>query len=157
MKLTPGQEQACQSLKQALSGHPLIDVEDEDLWLALEDDGLELPEEEEEEEEEEFEVLEGNADETMELQPDLIDNPVQRCILDLLISLFSHLPSGPDDKFYSPIFRFLVLFSLRQNGEWLPGRRISQLFSALLFCGREVSMAMMHAEIVQGSNVRYSE
>ena len=46
----------------------------------------------------------------MESQSTLVENPVQRCVLDLLISLFTHLPSGADGKFYTPIYRFLVLF-----------------------------------------------
>jgi hypothetical protein len=29
---------------------------------------------------------------------EFVEGPVQRCILNLLISLFTHLPSGRDDK-----------------------------------------------------------
>ena len=87
---------------------------------------------------------------------DFVEGPVQRCVLDLLVSLFTHLPSGADDKFYSPIFRFLILYSLKKNGEWLAGRRITQLFAVLLFCGREVMMALMHGEVLERSDLRYS-
>jgi hypothetical protein len=155
MKLTPAQEQACRRLKKVLVGHQRTGAEDDDLWQELDDN--ELEDVDGDEEEEEFDELEGNADESVELQPDLIENPVQRCVLDLLISLFSHLPSGADDKFYSPIVRFVVLLSLKQNGQWLAGRRITQLFAALLFCGREVLMAVLHGEIVRSPNMRYSE
>lgn len=93
----------------------------------------------------------------MEGQPDFLENAVQRCILDLLISLFTHLPAGADDKFYSPILRFLVLFSIKKHGQWLSGRRITQLFASLLFCGREIMMALMHREVIQSSSLRYSE
>jgi len=58
MKLTPRQEQAYQHLKQALSRHQLTNVEDKALWIELEDDELEYPDEEEKEE---FEDLAGNA------------------------------------------------------------------------------------------------
>lgn len=124
---------------------------DGDMHLVFDDNDNEL-----EDLDEECEDLQENEGECMEVQ-DPVENPVQRCLLDLLISLFTHLPSGPDDKFYSPIYRFLVLFSLKKNGEWLAGRRITQLFSALLFCGRQVMMALMHHEVIQRSHLRYSE
>lgn len=95
--------------------------------------------------------------ENKEVRLHIPENSAQRCILDLLVSLFTHLPSGTDDKFYSPIIRFLVLFSFKKNGQWLPGRRISQVFAALLFCGREVMMALMHDEVNQTQSLRYSE
>lgn len=158
MGLTPAQEQACKALENALLGkqraHTRGDVRlpvDYDFSSALDDD------EPEDLDDEEYEDLEENEQESMEGQSDLLENPVQRCILDLLISLFTHLPAGTDGKFYSPIFRFLVLFSIKKNGQWLSGRRITQLFAALLFCGREVIMALMHREVIQSSSLRYSE
>lgn len=128
---------------------------DQDPGAALEDEELENLDDEE------YEDLEESEQQSMDLegQPagDLFENPVQRCVLDLLASLFSHLPSGTDDKFYSPIIRFLVLFSLKKNGQWRSGRRITQLFAALLFCGQEVIMALMHNKVIHTPNLRYSE
>ena len=156
MGLTLAQEQACRALENALSGKQPAQIQgdarlpvDYDFSAALDDD------EPDDLDDEEYEDLDEN--ESMEGQPNLLENPVQRCILDLLISLFTHLPSGTDDKFYNPIFRFLVLFSIKKHGQWLSGRRITQLFAGLLFCGREVIMALMHREVIKSSSLRYSE
>jgi hypothetical protein len=158
MKLTPEQEKACQDLKDALMGLPenaaSDDIEFEDGF----EDGFEDNEPEDLDEDEE------GDDEGLELEPEenqaresLVKNAVQRCVLDLLISLFTHLPSGLDDKFYTPIYRFLVLFSLRKDGQWHAGRRITQLFAALLFCGRQVIMALMDQQLTESPHLRYSE
>lgn len=160
MKLTLAQEQACRALENALSGKQLESSEKgDDMWFSVEDPSAALEDEELENlDDDEYEDLEESEQERLEGQPNLVENPVQRCVLDLLVSLFTHLPSGTDNKFYSPISRFLVLFSLKKNGQWLPGRRITQVFAALLFCGREVIMALMHKEVTQSPNIlRYSE
>jgi hypothetical protein len=155
MQLTRGQKEACKRLKDVLVKLPVNDVEDD---IGLDDDWFDDEMEDSDEEDEDTEL---ENDEGMEAQPglarpSLVENAVQRCVLDLLVSLFTHLPSGSDDKFYSPLYRFLVLFSLRKNGQWLAGRRITQLFAALLFCGREVIMALMHQQVVENPCLRYS-
>ena len=159
MKLTPLQKKACQSLQDALVAQQRANEPEDDLWSLMEGDTFASFEDNELEDlnDEEYEDLDENEPELMEHQSDLTENHVQRCVLDLLVSLFTHLPLGSDDKFYSPILRFVVLSSLRKNGQWLAGRRISQLFAALLFCGREIMMALMHNEVVQSSSLRYSE
>lgn len=157
MELTPGQKEACKRLKDILVKLPASGVQevigpDDDLFNDNELEDLE----DLEAEDENLELEDGKSMETQSSPSNLIENSVQRCILDLLISLFTHLPSGSDDKFYSPIHRFLVLFSLKANGQWLAGRRITQLFAALLFCGRQVVMALMHHHVIE-SDLRYSE
>jgi hypothetical protein len=159
MELTPEQKQACQNLKDVLAEIPENDVEDgiEFDYDALDDIELEPEDFDDEDEggdEGELELERGSG---MERQLTLIENPVQRCVLDLLVSLFTHLPSGTDGKFYTPIYRFLVLFSLKKSGQWLAGRRITQLFAAVLFCGRQVIMALMHQRIIESAGLRYSE
>lgn len=158
MKLTPLQKKACQSLQDALVAQQRAN-EPEDLRSLMEGDIFACFEDNELEDldDEEHEDLDENEPEHMEHQSDLTENHVQRCILDLLVSLYTHLPLGSDDKFYSPILRFVVLSSLRKNGQWLAGRCITQLFAALLFCGREVMMTLMHNEVIQSSSLRYSE
>ena len=156
MTLTPEQKQACQDLKDVLPKVPGNGVDSDiefnrDAFGDLESE-LECFDDEEEDEDLGLENENG-----VEWQSSLIENPVQRSILKLLISLFTHLPSGADGKFYTPIYRFLVLFSLKQNGQWLAGGRITQLFAAVLFCGRQVMMALMHQHVVQDSGKRYSE
>ena len=162
MELTPEQKQACQNLKDVLAEVPANDVENviEFDYEALDDIELEpedFDDEDEDEDEGEGEGPDVAREAGMELQSTIVETPVQRCVLDLLISLFTHLPSGADGKFYTPIYRFLVLFSLKKSGQWLAGRRITQLFAAVLFCGRQVIMALMHQRVIESSGLRYSE
>lgn len=158
MVLTSEQKQACQKLKDVLVEMPANDFED---GVEFDHDVLEdiepEPEDFDDEDEDEDEGPELERGGSIEIQPTLVENPLQQCVLDLLIALFTHLPSGMDGKFYTPIYRFLVLFSLKKSGQWLAGRRITQLFSALLFCGRQVIMALMHQHVVENPFLRYSE
>lgn len=159
MKLTTAQEEACRRLSGVVSEARSGDSE-EDLWSLLESDAHGGPEGDEFAggDDEEYEDLpEEDGDECAKVQLCIVENSTQRYILDLLVALFTHLPSGEDDKFYSPIHRFLVLSSLKGNGQWLPGRRITQTFAALLFGGREVMMALMHQEVMRSPSLRYSE
>lgn len=156
MELTPGQKEACKRLKDILVELPASGIQevagpDNDFFK---DNELEDLEDLEGEDEERLE--DGKSTETQSSPLNFIENSVQQCVLDLLISLFTHLPSGSDNKFYSPIQQFLVLFSLKANGQWLTGRRITQLFAALLFCGRQVVMALMHHHVIE-NDIRYSE
>jgi hypothetical protein len=159
MELTPEQKEACKGLKDVLAELPASAVQEvigPDHGLFTDNELEDLEDLEGEDESLELEDGKSAETETQSGQSNLAENSVQRCILDLLISLFTHLPSGSDDKFYSPIQRFLVLFSLKSNGQWLAGRRITQLFAALLFCGRQVIMALMHQYVIKG-DLRYSE
>jgi hypothetical protein len=87
----------------------------------------------------------------------LIQNSIQDHILNILILLFTHLPSGRDNKFYSPVYQFLILFLVKENRKWLAGHQITQLFVALLFCGQEVMMVLMHHKLIQHGDLCYSE
>jgi hypothetical protein len=87
---------------------------------------------------------------------EIAENPIQAGILDLLKSLYTQLPTGNDDKFFSPILRFAVLACLQKNGQWLPPRRITHVLAVLLFCGRLVMMALMHHRLLQDPSIRYS-
>jgi hypothetical protein len=160
MRLNPSQQHACQALNDVLGGQQAIEVEDE-MWSVMDGDmRVEVDDKDtgDLDDEEYDEVDLGYHDQERVVSGlEFAEGPVQRCILDLLISLFTHLPSGGDDKFYSPILRFLIIYSLRKNGQWLAGRRISQLFTALLFCGRETMMALMHGEVLRHSDLRFSK
>jgi hypothetical protein len=167
MKLTRAQEGACESLRDVLAsardggGDDEGGSADEEDWyhyLELSGDSLEDPDNEVYEE-----MEESNADDTGLARSEVVawrrltDNPIQVCVLDLLVSLYTQLPTGNDDKFFSPILRFIVLFSLKKNGQWLPPRRITRLIAVILFCGREVMMAMMHRRLVEDPTIRYSK
>ncbi|KAF9491147.1 hypothetical protein BDN71DRAFT_1434142 [Pleurotus eryngii] len=80
---------------------------------------------------------------------------LQSKILALLVSLYAHLPQGNDDKFYSPIVRFIILRSLKAGGLWLPARRITQLIVMTLFTGRLVMMALMEQFMEKNQGVRF--
>lgn len=154
MKLTPLQDTACQSLKETLARQP---SGFEDVCVFQDTDGELDNNELDDLDDEEYEKLEEDIQESEEMLPDFIHNSLQRCILNLLVELFSHLPADTDDKFYSPVIQFLVLYSFKQNRQWLSGRQIMQLFSALLFCGQQVMMALLHAEVTKRPSLRYSE
>jgi hypothetical protein len=90
MKLTPTQQEACQSLKDVLAGERPRESKD-DMWLLIDHDtcmGFENSELEDSEDGE-YEDLEENEQGNMEARPDLIENPVQRYILD--VSPCSHI------------------------------------------------------------------
>lgn len=91
-----------------------------------------------------------------EIVDEISDTPVQARLLDLLLSLYTHLPSGKDNKFWSPILRFIVLYSMKKDGGWLPARQITQIFAALLFCGRLLMMVLMHRKVLSDPSLRYS-
>jgi hypothetical protein len=84
-------------------------------------------------------------------------NVIQVGILNVLMSLYTHLPAGKDDKFFSPVVRFAVLFSLRKSGQWLPPRQITRILAVLLFSGRQVMMALMHRQVLDNCTIRYSQ
>jgi hypothetical protein len=86
----------------------------------------------------------------------IAENRIQACLLELLISLYTHLPTGREDKFWSPILRFVVIFSLKKDGKWLNANQITQIFAALLFCGRLVMMVLMYRKVQSDPGVRYS-
>src|SRR5262249_510949 len=84
-------------------------------------------------------------------------NSIQERLLDVFLSLYTHLPTGRTDQFYSPIVRFIILHSLMKDGSWIPARRITHVISALLFSGRLVMMVLMHREVVRNPDVRYAQ
>ena len=158
MELTSEQKRTCQKLKDVLVEMPAVNDGEDDIEFDNDAFDAELEMEDfNDEDEDEDEDLELERVDGVERHSSLVENRVQRCTLQLLISLFTHLPSGADGKFYTPIYRFLVLFSLKKSGQWLAGRRITQLFAAVLFCGRQVIMALMHQHVTESSGLRYSE
>lgn len=80
----------------------------------------------------------------------------EQLLLNLLIALYTHLPSKDDSSLSSPLLRFIILSSYRRTGEWLQPRRITQFFSIILFCGRQVMYAIMQRCVVEGGGIRYS-
>jgi hypothetical protein len=87
---------------------------------------------------------------------EITESPIQAHLLELLLSLYTHLPSGGDDKFWSPIIRFIILYSIRTDGRWIPAGQITQIFASLLFCGRLLMMALMHRQVLSNPGIRYS-
>ena len=166
VKLTDAQRAACRSLQEVLDSpfgciSPSTDSEvaqrrqSGESWY---DEASSDHSAEDSDEEMYDDTEERPSDVAQDVERDAVaENPLQSCILELLISLYTHLPSGNDDKFYSPILRFTVLFSLKRSGQWLPPRQITRLLAVLLFCGREVIMSLMHRHILAEPTLRYSE
>jgi hypothetical protein len=172
MKLTDVQANACQALQDELlassSAHqgdnsggaqpddeawqsyledcidPSDDLDDE----IFENGDMRVPEEEQ--------SLPNSRLQAMSWGP-VAETPIQARILELLIALYTHLPTGGDDKFFSPVLRFLVLFSRKKTGQWSLPRQMTQFFATLLFCGREVMMALMQREVLADPDIRYSQ
>jgi hypothetical protein len=165
MSLTEAQKKACLELIELLSleenvlaaaddvslfvDGEALDEEKDDAWADDDEARLDM---------EENEKCDDNP--VITSLPDLealSGTPLQKAIASLLKALFTHLPDGGDDKFYTPITRFLVLSSMRRCGQWLSPKRITQTGTALLFCGRQVMMLIMTDAIATGSAQRYSE
>jgi hypothetical protein len=109
----------CQALDQVLHEHQAIEVKDE-MWSFMDDDMcVEFVDEDVENLDDEYDEEDlGDRDQKWVVSNlEFVKGPVQCCVLDLLILLFMHLPSSADDKFYSPILWFLILYSLRKNGQ----------------------------------------
>lgn len=171
MSLTATQQTACQSLNtllQSCHGVPrppetelkeeIVKEQDPHYYLdACHDLSEESDNEADEDEVPPTDNLFAQPSEASSSWNQIAENPVQTCILELLIALYCQLPTGTDDKFFSPILRFAVLFSLKRSGQWLPPSRITHILAVLLFCGREVMMALMHRRLVEDPRMRYSE
>jgi hypothetical protein len=167
MRLTTSQQRACTTLYDVLqpssnnNKHSGDDLEGSTSGLHWYDcaeaavDDLEDSDDEVYEDDESSSGLDTEPGDSVWHQ--IAENQIQAGILDLLISLYTQLPTGHDDKFFSPILRFAVLSSLQKNGQWLPPRRITHILAVLLFCGRLVMMALMHRQILQDSTIRYSK
>src|SRR5262249_41926844 len=133
---------------------------EQDLYSCLEVADKNVLEEAEDEECEDGECHladESTAESVPSVRRQITDSATQAALLDLLVSLYTQLPIGGDDKFSSPVIRFTVLASLRQTGQWLSPRRITHLLAVLLFCGREVLMALMHQRLLDDPTIRYSK
>ena len=168
MELTSAQHDACASLDHVLRSPRGPVVDDETSWslgerdllscLELGDDEGQDSDDEVDEDAESFPAEDSHPPGSRETSyDDVVENDTQASILKVLISLYTQLPAGKDDKFFSPILRFAVLFSLRKTGQWLPPRGITQVLAVLLFCGREVMMALMHRQLLKDSTIRYSQ
>ncbi|KAF7776873.1 hypothetical protein Agabi119p4_5266 [Agaricus bisporus var. burnettii] len=125
--------EACSELLAAFS------PQSEDHGNEMEKDGLDDEEVEEESE----------SSEDDESLPPPIVNPTrhdnQRASLlqpklqTLLYLLFTQLPTNENrGQFFTPIYHFLLLSSLRQNGQWAAGYTITHTIAAILFTGRLV-------------------
>jgi hypothetical protein len=67
----------------------------------------------------------------------------------LLFSLFSQLPNPQiNGRFFSPLFRYIVLASFGVDGKWAVSGDITQDIAALLFTGRLTLYSEMHAALV---------
>ena len=163
--LNERQRQSCAALRAALVAGTPLDADYtggkssamNDDWYAtfeLDPETLDDPEGEEYGDHGESDAQDPRSDATWSK---VVENPIQDSILDLLTLLYTQLPTGNDDKYFSPLIRFVITFSVRRNGDWLPPRRITHLLAVLLFGGRGVMMTVMYRRLLQDPNMRYSE
>jgi hypothetical protein len=75
---------------------------------------------------------------------------IQPKLRNLLVALFTQVPgqdvNGP---FFSPLLRYLVLSSIRKNGEWTSSSSITQRIAAVLFTGRLTLYSLMEENFLQ--------
>lgn len=155
MSLTQEQIDACGLLlchfKEVPPGPPLYDD-------GRPADELDAPDYFEDDSEDEDDPIEdSNMEREVIRRVPVSQNSGEERVLELLVALYTHLPSGDDTTFYSPLLRFIVLSSRQRTGEWLPARRITEFFTVLLFCGRQIMFALMQRQVIDGEGVRYTE
>lgn len=159
MSLDVKQIDACRLIAEHLGTLPIKafsrnnqkPLEDPDHYIQDGDDN-----EDDEDDDEEF-----FDDDSESIIPDLREasvaqNQTEQRILDLLIALYTQLPSKEDNSLYSPLLRFIILSSHQKTGGWLPPRRITEFFSILLFCGRQVMYTLMWNFVV-AEGIRFAE
>ena len=62
---------------------------------------------------------------------------IRSAIHSLIFSLFAHEKrSGTEDKYFSPVIRFLVLACVKETGEFIKASEISQVVNMLEYAGR---------------------
>jgi hypothetical protein len=167
MKLTRRQSDACQTLLNVVGtndgGQNWAEQVELEFFHGIDDNDdpvLDETLDDPDDEENDDNALRLFYDEPFPIRPEVSDkiaeNTIQTNLLELLLSFYTHLPTGAEDKFWSPIVRFIVLYSIKRDGGWLNGRQITQIFAALLFCGRLLMMVLMHRKVLGDPGVRYS-
>ena len=156
MSLTPEQTDSCNSLARYLKHQPAPTGD------GRQEDDFGIPDyfEDNSDDDEDDPLAECLIEE--EIFPNLrttsvSQNEGEERVLNLLISLYTHLPSKHDGSLYSPLLRFIILSSHQHLGEWLPPRRITELFTILLFSGRQIMYALMQRAVLEGQGIRYTE
>lgn len=56
---------------------------------------------------------------------------------DYLFSLFSHKRCGTANKFFFPVYNFLIIYSFTEDGNLRPCNSFTPFFSNLIFFGRQ--------------------
>jgi hypothetical protein len=129
-----------------------VDCEGEDSGEGIDKDDIE-------------ELSDSSDDEDFEpprlpLTPDQKDRHLKSLIQpkleSLLYLLFTQLPTNDNrGQFFTPIYHFLVLSSVRKKGEWATANTITRTIAAILFTGRLV-FASKILQIAEESNVNFS-
>jgi hypothetical protein len=141
----------------------LVPITGDDAESIQDQQDQEEDEQDEEDEDEEDENKDENRDENEDEEDDgnhtlLLDrlSEVQRAMAELLFALFSQLPSGQPDKWFSPVLRFVPYLSRHHDGTYYPPGQITQIIAALTFIGRITMFWVMHREVCQNVGVLYT-
>jgi hypothetical protein len=82
--------------------------------------------------------------------------PVQQLLHDLFISLYTQLPEGQDDRWFSPLLRYIPYRARRKDGTFIQSSEITQIIATLTFGGRITMLSIVHAQVLRDSAMRYS-
>ncbi|KAF5347917.1 hypothetical protein D9756_010117 [Leucocoprinus leucothites] len=101
-------------------------------------------------------VIEESTRSLSQAQAPLSTSIIQQKLANLLYLLFTQTPTDEQPgKLISPIPHFVILSSLRKNGDWASGNTITPLISHLLFAGRLV-FAWKIIELTKKHSMAYS-
>jgi len=83
---------------------------------------------------------------------------IQPCLRKVLVALFTQIPGdGCNGSFFSVIMHYLMLSSIRANGQWISSGKITQFIAATTFCGRLTLYAHMLDSTIVGQSINYHE
>jgi hypothetical protein len=72
--------------------------------------------------------------------------------------LFTQVPGdGYNGSFFSVIMHYLMLSSIRANGQWILSGKITQYIAATTFCGRLSLYAHMLDSTTTGQSINYHQ
>jgi hypothetical protein len=81
---------------------------------------------------------------------------IQQLLSQLLGTLFTQIPQGQDDKWFSPLLRFVVYSSRYKDGTYRPSGQLTQIIAAITFTGRIYFFSVIHSEVMRRLGVRHS-
>jgi hypothetical protein len=83
---------------------------------------------------------------------------IQPHLRKVLVALFTQVPGdGYHGSFFSVIMHYLMLSSIRANGQWISSGKITQTIAATTFCGRLTLYAAMLDSTADAQSINYHQ